>query len=132
MTTKHEIPNLEGLLAAMREMPEPEPQLEFGSHEWARAWAMVAHYFGGAQCADPATGEVWQYMGTHNGAHEFRHRALPEWAHEHDGRRRVVQTYRTNMRVPVDPAERVTYHRECNHIPRPYYEHESTTTEATP
>lgn len=44
---------------------------------WPRAWAVLAHRYGDAACRHPVAGEVWQYMGTSGGWHEFRHRALP-------------------------------------------------------
>ena len=44
---------------------------------WARAWAVLARRYGDAACRHPVAGEVWQYMGTSGGWHEFRHRALP-------------------------------------------------------
>lgn len=50
---------------------------------WKRMWAVIAKVYGNVACACPDTGEVWQYMGTHNGMHNFRHRSLPS----RDGRR---------------------------------------------
>ena len=44
---------------------------------WPRAWGVIRDRYGDLRCAHPVAGEVWQYMGTANGQHEFRHRALP-------------------------------------------------------
>ena len=44
---------------------------------WARGWGEITRVYGDPACAHPAAGEVWQYMGTADGWHEFRHRALP-------------------------------------------------------
>ena len=52
--------------------------LQQGSPAWDDAWAQIARIFGDTACECPETGEVWQYMGTWNGEHEFRHRNLPE------------------------------------------------------
>jgi hypothetical protein len=41
--------------------------------ELERAWKVLIAKFGDAACEN--NGEVWQYMGTANGAHEFRHRS---------------------------------------------------------
>lgn len=43
---------------------------------WARAWAVMTERYGDPACEHPTCGEVWQYMGTVVGWHEFRHRAL--------------------------------------------------------
>ena len=44
---------------------------------WARMWAVIAAKYGDAACHNEATNEVWQYLGTYNGVHQFRHRSLP-------------------------------------------------------
>ena len=44
---------------------------------WPRVWGVVFARYGDFRCAHPVAGEVWQYMGTANGWHSFRHRALP-------------------------------------------------------
>ena len=43
---------------------------------WYRAWTelRMRHNYDLYIC--PESGEVWQYMGTHNNMHEFRHRSL--------------------------------------------------------
>jgi hypothetical protein len=55
--------------------------LDEGSQEWDRAWSEIARRYGDTACECPATGEMWQYMGTVERAghlvHEFRHRNLP-------------------------------------------------------
>lgn len=43
------------------------------SKEWKRAWAALVGQYGEAVTEL----EAWQYMGTHSGQHEFRHRAHP-------------------------------------------------------
>ena len=40
---------------------------------WARAWAVIEAKYGNLECESPM-GEVWQYMGSVRGLHEFRHR----------------------------------------------------------
>jgi len=53
--------------------------------EWHAMWAwLAAHPWNDgfinptvAEC--PHTGEVWQYMGTHDGYDEFRHRRHPRF-----------------------------------------------------
>ena len=40
-------------------------------------FAYVTAAFGDARCEHPLNGEVWQYMGTFDGVHQFRHRDLP-------------------------------------------------------
>lgn len=53
------------------------------SEEWRSMWNALAWHpinFGLTDkiCAlDEGTGERWQYMGTYNGWHEFRHRQHP-------------------------------------------------------
>lgn len=44
---------------------------------WARMWANIAARYGDAACHNADTNETWQYMGTYNGVHQFRHRSLP-------------------------------------------------------
>ena len=61
---------------------------------WDRMWACIKARYGSTTCECPDTGEVFQYMGTHNGVHEFRHRSLPA----NDGRR----TYATVEVMPGD------------------------------
>ncbi len=49
------------------------------SEEWDHAWAGMADLTGDVdrEAHEPMSGEVWQYMGTHNRMHNFRHRSLP-------------------------------------------------------
>jgi len=42
------------------------------SQEWKRMWAALASHFGAS--SQPNGFEDWQYMGTADGRHEFRHR----------------------------------------------------------
>lgn len=60
-----------------------QTQMKRGMEGWRRMWAAIAAKYGDAACANKDDGEVWEYMGTHNGWHQFRHRALPSA----DGRR---------------------------------------------
>jgi hypothetical protein len=46
-----------------------------GSKEWKRAWTSLASQVGDAVAEHDL--EVWQYMGTTDGQHEFRHRSHP-------------------------------------------------------
>ena len=54
-----------------------------GTPEWNRAWREIAHLpvnrglANPSAARDPLTGETWQYMGTTDGWHEFRHRRHP-------------------------------------------------------
>jgi hypothetical protein len=71
----------------------PEPRISFMTHEskgWGRAWAILALYYDPAYI-DTRTGEVWEYVGSSCGAHEFRHRA-------YDGKRTIFT-------VPVVPGD---------------------------
>lgn len=50
--------------------------MKISKREWKRAWACLAEHTGGD--TQQLNGyEAWQYMGTHDGQHEFRHRAHP-------------------------------------------------------
>ena len=55
-------------------------QVEHDSDEWNRMWAALASEeinSGDPECAHPETQDAWQYMGTSNGIHSFRHRNHP-------------------------------------------------------
>ncbi len=58
-------------------------QLQRGTSEWDAAWNALAcapinrGLVNRTAARDPATGEVWQYVGTADGWHEFRHRHHP-------------------------------------------------------
>jgi hypothetical protein len=74
-------------------MPDPR-FVERDSEEWRGMWADLARLYGNGDpaCEDPATGEVWHYMGTWptttgGELHHFRHRSFR-------GERR-------NVRIPV-------------------------------
>ena len=43
---------------------------------WNRVWECIRVKYGGTECLDDATGETWQYMGSTDKEHQFRHRAL--------------------------------------------------------
>jgi hypothetical protein len=49
--------------------------LRAGTAEYNRAWAALAAFAGDTAQVNGL--ESWQYMGTHGGRHEFRHRAHP-------------------------------------------------------
>jgi UDP-galactopyranose mutase len=51
--------------------------LERGMNGWERAWGLIHKKYGSVACLNDECGEVWQYMGTYNGFHQFRHRSLP-------------------------------------------------------
>ena len=57
--------------------------VERDSEEWNAMWRALASKPLNAGLADPvcaldeSTGERWQYMGTYDGWHEFRHRQHP-------------------------------------------------------
>lgn len=40
---------------------------------WERMWAAIAAKYGDVACEED--GEAWQYMCTHHGEHQFRHRS---------------------------------------------------------
>lgn len=48
------------------------------SPEWPAMWEALADATGSYADCNPENGECWQYMGTHKGRHEFRHRERPE------------------------------------------------------
>src|SRR3990167_2983400 len=82
---------------------------------WARAWGEITRVYGDPACAHPAAGEVWQYMGTADGWHEFRHRALPAALRSRAGARTAVRLsavrpggcggWRVDERVRVEPGD---------------------------
>jgi hypothetical protein len=41
---------------------------------WERVWNLIAHTFGSFDCLE--NNEVWQYMGTTEREHQFRHRSF--------------------------------------------------------
>lgn len=47
--------------------------------QWDRMWDALRDACGSYtdECAE--SGEVWQYMGTHEGQHQFRHRHRPQF-----------------------------------------------------
>lgn len=49
--------------------------LRRGSKEWNRMWAALKAEFGDTEQVNGF--ESWQYMGVHNGEHQFRHRSHP-------------------------------------------------------
>lgn len=51
--------------------------LKPGSRAWAEAWKGLLHLAGCVVARDTETGEHWEYVGTYQGYHEFRHRAHP-------------------------------------------------------
>lgn len=53
-----------------------EGHMARGYRGWDRAWAAIAEKYGDTECRCPETHEAWQYMGTANGEHQFRHRSL--------------------------------------------------------
>jgi hypothetical protein len=68
------------------------------SAEWHFMWGMLAvHHLNvdnvkPTLCLCPETNEGWQYMGTYEGRHEFRHRYHP------------VTQQREYIAVPVSPS----------------------------
>ena len=48
------------------------------SPEWPAMWDALARATGDYADCCPETGECWQYMGTYDGAHQFRHRHRPQ------------------------------------------------------
>ncbi|MND15801.1 hypothetical protein D3C80_60350 [compost metagenome] len=55
-------------------------QVVLDSDEWHSMWAELASKdinSGDTECVHPETQESWQYMGTCNGVHSFRHRNHP-------------------------------------------------------
>ena len=49
------------------------------SPEWPAMWDALARATGDYADCCPETGECWQYMGTYDGAHKFRHRHRPQY-----------------------------------------------------
>jgi hypothetical protein len=41
---------------------------------WDRIWAVIFQKYGSASCQNPISGEVWQYLGSTETEHQFRHR----------------------------------------------------------
>lgn len=73
-----------------------------GSPAWNEAWDALRADVGDTVATCPITGEVWQYMGTVDGTHEFRHRHHPEIG------RRMVRGYRSSGLSTVAPPETVS------------------------
>lgn len=44
---------------------------------WAPMWEALCDAAGSYGDCNPENGECWQYMGTHGGCHQFRHRDRP-------------------------------------------------------
>ena len=60
-----------------------------GSVEWETAWQELAMHelnAGDPVCNNVDTGDSWQYMGTANKNHSFRHRSHPS-----DGMRKYIK-----------------------------------------
>lgn len=78
---------------------------------WERAWTEIARRYGSQDCPDPATGEVWQYMGSTDSEHQFRHRALV--------RGMDPVGYRTYAAVPILPEDFERRAQECLNLVLP-------------
>jgi hypothetical protein len=50
------------------------------SPAWPAMWEALADATGDYADCNPDNGESWQYMGTYDGVHQFRHRHRPETA----------------------------------------------------
>lgn len=44
---------------------------------WKRTWEAIKAAYGDYACYDARSGESWQYMGSTDTEHQFRHRSLP-------------------------------------------------------
>ena len=60
------------------QVTEEPPMLAAGMRGWVRAWAEIARRYGQSDvdAPDPSSKECWQYMGSFDGVHQFRHRGL--------------------------------------------------------
>lgn len=77
-------------------------EVQRDSDEWNRMWAELASKninSGDADCVHPETLESWQYMGTKNGVHSFRHRHHPA-----TGKREYLEIVMRCMRWQGDNA----------------------------
>lgn len=54
-----------------KRMPKTTAWIERGSPEWHRMWRVLIEKY---PEDDSGSHEHWQYMGTYDGVHEFRHR----------------------------------------------------------
>jgi hypothetical protein len=83
---------------------------EADTPELTHAWGHIIAAYGDASCLDQDTGEVWQYMGSHNGPtnsgtgagtwkHTFRHRCLPA-----TGERTYVDVRASSVWRPTSPS----------------------------
>lgn len=55
-------------------------EVQNNPEEWHWMWSELALHAlnsGDTQCIHPDTGEIWQYMGTSDDFHTFRHRNHP-------------------------------------------------------
>ena len=50
--------------------------LENTHRGWRRVWDVIRAKYGDYACVNPDNGEVWQYMGSGDRFHTFRHRDL--------------------------------------------------------
>ena len=66
-----------------------------GPAEWQAMWDALGRITGDVADSCPETGEAWQYMGSHNGQHQFRHRHRPATAQQVAGvdRGRAYRVY---------------------------------------
>lgn len=91
-------------------------------------WGALADATGDYADCCPETGEVWQYMGTYDGVHQFRHRHRPEscppikgYAGKHAGRV-YLHIHTVTLRVTrVNVSGSLSTSYEQRHIPREDY-----------
>ena len=82
--------------------------IERGTTEWDALWELfrrvAGEKYGTTDLADedPETGEVWQYMGTWDGEHQFRHRNHPK-----TGRREYLNFRDDHYSAPKAKARRL-------------------------
>ena len=120
--------------------------------EWPAMWEALADVAGDYADCCPETGECWQYMGTYDGAHQFRHRNRPQlrngrttppingFAGQHWGRvyldisAETLQVVRLHVQPCLNnettsyqqrPAPQIQY-KQPQRMPRQIEEHEIT------
>ncbi len=85
-------------------MPDQHRFLARTMKGWGRAWKAIADKYGDPACFNSQCGESWQYMGTENDTHVFRHRALPAEAATKGGQPEKAEE-RVYAHITVQPDD---------------------------
>ena len=101
--------------------------LKQGTPEYLAMWEALKTVTGDFDDDCPETGECWQYMGTHDGAHQFRHRHRPPTARPINEELAIDRVYLnidvlmlklgkwTWKRYPLPKTQPTTLYKSCFH-----------------